>query len=88
MLKNKRSCNAQYFLFIEYSETANLSGIGDVHFLIAVPVYEKERNRMANYENGSQRFLDKYIEEFECNADKMFTIDVPRRVIIPQPLEE
>lgn len=80
----------QYFMFVEYSETANLSGIGGVHFLIAIPVYEEEMDWMASNENGSQRFLDEYIEEFECNgaADKMFMIDVPRRVIIPQPLEE
>ena len=80
----------QYFLFAEYSETANLSGFGDVHFLNAIPVYEEERDWMASNENGSQRFLDEYIEEFECNgdADSMFMIDVPRRVIIPQPLEE
>ena len=41
-------------------------------------------------EEEIQQVLDKYIEEFECNgnADNMFTINVPRRVIIPQPLEE
>ena len=78
----------QYFLFIKYCEEINLSGIGNVHFLIAIPVYEEERDWMASNDNGSQRFLEKYIEEFERNGnrDNMFKIDIQRSIIIPHQL--
>lgn len=80
----------QYFIFVEHPNIANISGVGEVHFLVAIPVYEEERDWMANHENGSQRFLDKYVSEYEINdaVDDMFMIDLERNVIIPSECEE
>ena len=74
-----------YFLFAEHVEKAHLSGIGDVRFLIAIPVFKEEKDWMASHENGSVRFLIAYYETFQRggNTDEMFLIDVDRPLIIP-----
>ena len=75
-----------YFLFVEHVDAASLSGIGNVHFLVGIPVYEEERDWMANNESGSGRFIKEYVDEFKHNdnVENAFLIDVPRPVIIPR----
>ena len=75
-----------YFLFVEHVESACLSGIGTVHFLVGIPVYEEEQDWIVNNENGSGRFIKEYLDEFKRNdnVENAFLIDVPRPVIIPR----
>ena len=68
-----------YFLFVEYPEAANLSDIGDVHYLIVIPVYEEEVQMMIeNREYAS--FLQAYFEYYEDSLSEreIFQIDVKR----------
>ncbi len=78
----------QFFLFIEYKEKAKLSGLGNVGYLLAIPVYEDERNWMASHVNGSQLFIDAYFDSFDDDGNDMFMIDIPRRHIIPKGYDE
>ncbi len=75
----------RYFLFIETCQAARLSRIGEVNFLVAVPVYEEERDWMASREDGSWRFLAACFGEVENKRLDDFTnIDVPRALILPE----
>lgn len=74
----------EYFFFAEFAEEAEVSGIGKIHFLIAIPIYEEERNWMAERDDGSQRFINSYMESIDENDDKLFCIDYKRPVFIPK----
>lgn len=73
-----------YFLFVEYPETAKLSKTKEVHFLIAVPIYEEELNQMMECEEGFMPFMMKYFTYFEdpVNEGNIFRIDVERPQLI------
>ncbi len=73
----------QYFLFAECADAVFLKGLGNVHFLNAIPVYVDERGWMATHENGSWRFLTALIESYD-DSDDWFAIDIPRKHIIPE----
>ena len=74
-----------HFLFLQWGDPKPLDNGETVCFLLAVPIYEKERNWMAEHEAGSWMFLHEYLERFadDENEDGMFVIDVPRWEIIP-----
>ncbi len=78
----------QFFFFMEYNHAPALSDLGKVRFLLAVPVYEDERNWMASHDDGSQRFFDAYFDSFADDDNSIFMIDVPRKHIIPDETEE
>ncbi len=76
----KKTFGFDYFLFLECNQTLELSKIGKVRFLRAVPIYEDECNWITNH--GSKRFIEAYSNLFDDKND-MFKIDIPRELIIP-----
>ncbi len=83
----KEAFGYQYFIFAEYCETAELSRIGNVCFLVAIPIYEDERAWIVEHRDGSSRFLRAYLDSFEPEDNDIFAIDIPRKHIIPVEVE-
>ena len=68
-----------YFLFLEYPVCAKVSGIGEVRYLIAIPVYEDEVEEMTKrreYATFLKAYFD-YFEDPEYERD-IFRIDGSR----------
>lgn len=66
-----------YFLFYVPVEKINVYGVGDVHFIPLIPIYEEEREWMVN--NNSIEWLYKSIEAI----DEIVLIDKQREKFIP-----
>ena len=63
----------EYFLFMYSGFTAEISGIGDVPYLVLIPLYANERDCIV--ETGDATFLDELLSEY--GAD-ILTLDNPR----------
>ena len=74
-----------YFLFLEYPSCAKVSGIGEVRYLIAVPIYEDEVEEMTKrreYASFLKTYFD-YFEDPEYERD-IFRIDAARPHLVGQ----
>lgn len=66
----------EYFLFMYSGFTAEISGIGDVSYLVLIPLYANERDSIVKI--GDVTFLDELLSN--CGTD-MLTLDKPRERI-------
>ncbi len=82
--KFKEAFGYDYVAFMELPHSASLTGIKeDVDFLLAIPIYEAEREWCV--ENHTLAFLEKLNEKFE---GKELYADFKRELFIPEPLDE
>lgn len=82
--KFKEAFGYDYIAFMKLPHSANITGIKeDVDFLLAVPIYEEEREWCV--ENHTLAFLEKLNEKFE---GKELYADFKRELFIPGPLDE
>ena len=74
-----------YFLFLEYPVCAKVSGIGEIRYLIAIPVYEDEVEEMTKRREYAT-FLKAYFDYFENPeyARDIFRIDSDRPHLVDQ----
>ena len=80
--KFKETFGYDFFLFVQYHHSLEVRGVGEVSFLMVVPVYEDERNWMASHENGSLKWTEYYLKS--CDDDEPIgLVDVSREHIIP-----
>ena len=63
----------EYFLFVYSGFTAEISGIGEVSYLVLIPLYANERDSIVK--TGDVAFLDKLLSN--CGTD-MLSLDKPR----------
>ena len=82
--KFKETFGYDYVAFMKLPHSASLTGIKeDVDFLLAIPIYEEEREWCV--ENHTLAFLEKLNEKFE---GKELYADCKRELFIPEPLDE
>lgn len=82
--KFKETFGYDYVAFMKLPHSASLTGIKeDVDFLLAIPIYEEEREWCV--ENHTLAFLEKLNEKFE---GKELHADFKRELFIPGPLDE
>ena len=82
--KFKETFGYDYVAFMKLPHSASLTGIKeDVDFLLAIPIYEEEREWCV--ENHTLAFLEKLNEKFE---GKELYADFKRELFIPGPLDE
>ena len=82
--KFKETFGYDYVAFMKLPHSASLTGIKeDVDFLLAIPIYEEEREWCV--ENHTLAFLEKLNEKFE---GKELDADCKRELFIPEPLDE
>ena len=82
--KFKETFGYDYVAFMKLPHSASLTGIKeDVDFLLAIPIYEEEREWCV--ENHTLAFLEKLNEKFE---GKELCADFKRELFIPGPLDE
>ena len=81
--KFKETFDYDFFLFAQYHHTLDVKDVGEVTFLIAIPVYEDERNWMASHEYGSIRWVDEYLKS-HSDDEPIGLVDVPRKHLIPE----
>ncbi len=86
--KFRETFGYEFFLFLEYNQSPELSKIGKVRFLMAVPVYEDERDWIVTHRDGSQRFIDAYFDFFDDEGNGMCWIDIPREHIVMDDAED
>ena len=82
--KFKETFGYDYVAFMKLPHSASLTGKKeDVDFLLAIPIYEEEREWCV--ENHTLAFLEKLNEKFE---GKELHADFKRELFIPGPLDE
>ena len=82
--KFKETFGYDYVAVMKLPHSASLTGIKeDVDFLLAIPIYEEEREWCV--ENHTLAFLEKLNEKFE---GKELHADFKRELFIPGPLDE
>lgn len=81
--KFKETFGYDFFLFVQYHHSLEVRGVGEVSFLMAVPVYEDERNWMASHENGSMLWFDEYLKS-RRDDEPIGLVDMPRKHLIPE----
>ena len=82
--KFKEAFGYDYIAFMKLPHSASITGIKeDIEFLLAVPIYEAEREWCV--ENHTLAFLEKLNKKFE---GKEVYADFKRELFIPEPLDE
>ncbi len=82
--KFKETFGFDYFAFVKLPLSTKLTGMkNDINFLMAVPIYEEERQWCVN--NHTLAFLDKLNEKYN---GKQLCADFKRDVFIPNDLDE
>lgn len=82
--KFKETFGYDYVAFMKLPHSASITGIKeDVDFLLAIPIYEEEREWCV--ENHTLAFLEKLNKKFE---GKELYADCKRELFIPEPLDE
>mgnify|MGYP002513807582 CR=1 FL=1 len=82
--KFKEAFGYDYIAFMKLPHSASITGVKeDVDFLLAVPIYDEEREWCV--ENHTLAFLEKLNEKFE---GKELYADFKRELFIPGPLDE
>ena len=66
-----------YFLFAYSGFSVEVSDIGTINYLTLIPLYENERNFIA--ENGDTEYLEKLLDKYGAN---MFVLNEPRKSIV------
>ena len=81
--KFKDAFGYSFLFFVQYPRGLQVDDVGNVSFLLGIPIYDDEREWIATHKNGSQHFLDQYMKEvFETEAGLLF--DVERPHIMPK----
>ena len=66
-----------YFLFAYSGFSVEVSDIGTINYLTLIPLYENERNFIA--ENGDTEYLEKLLDKYGAN---MFVLNETRKSIV------
>ncbi len=74
----KKTFGYDAIVFLNSHLSANITGVGKVNFIVAVPIYAEEREWMI--ENGSFEYLDLLYDKF---GDAALVVDMKRSRFIP-----
>ena len=72
-----------FFFFLQYHHSLEVKRVGEVRFLLAIPIYEDEREWIVSHENGSARFAKALIAGLR-DDEPIGYADVERRHVIPE----
>ena len=74
-----------FFFFPAIYEPFELKPLGIINFLLAIPIYKKERDWMASHpgQNAEMRFMEAYLDWADENGSYA-EVDVSREIILPE----
>ena len=79
----------EFVLFLDYQKCLTLQtedeGDMDVHFLVALPIYEDERNWMARQQDPAaalRKYMEAYAEMFDDADTTLGFVDRPRQHVV------